>query len=177
MIETDHTVKELTSNDIDTHLDNLCWVLMDAVRDGAAISFMDTMTPADAVQFWLERVKPSLLSGERRLLAAFKGRDLVGCVQIIVGMPPNQPHRAEISKMVVHPVARRRGIATALMRGALHLAKEAGKTLVTLDTRTGDVSQVLYRRVGFEEAGVIPDYAYDPDGCQRHATTYMYRYI
>ena len=103
--------------------------------------------------------------------------DLVGTVQLITAMPPNQPHRCEIAKMIVHPRARRLGIGRSLMNRALHRARELGKTLVTLDTRTGDVAEPLYASVGFEVAGVIPDFAWDPDGKARHATTYMFRRI
>ena len=98
-------------------------------------------------------------------------------MQLVLSMPPNQPHRAEIAKMIVHPAARRLGLGRALMEAALDAAKSRGKTLVTLDTRTGDTAEPLYRSVGFEVAGVIPDFAWDPDGRAMHGTTYMYRRI
>ncbi|WP_321342285.1 GNAT family N-acetyltransferase [uncultured Cohaesibacter sp.] len=177
MTDLPHSVHELTPSDLQTHLDDFCRILMDSVEDGAAISFMTTLTKAEAESFWLKDVKPSVERGERRLFGAFVEERLVGTVQLIVGMPPNQPHRAEISKMIVHPDGRRRGLGKALMTAALDTAKGVGKSLVTLDTRTGDVSERLYRSVGFEQAGVIPDYALDPDGKARHATTYMYRHL
>ncbi|MEZ5778524.1 MAG: GNAT family N-acetyltransferase, partial [Paracoccaceae bacterium] len=82
-----------------------------------------------------------------------------------------------ISKMIVHPDARRRGIGKALLHKAFDVAQQSGKSLVTLDTRTGDVSERLYRSVGFEEAGVIPGFALDPDGKAFHSTTYMFKHL
>ncbi|WFE77011.1 GNAT family N-acetyltransferase [Roseinatronobacter sp. S2] len=172
-----HHITELTAAGMVQHLDDLCRVLIDSVADGAAISFMAPVSTHDAERFWLNDVRTALDDGSRHLFGAFVDTRLVGTVQLVVGMPPNQQHRAEISKMVVHPHGRRRGLGTALMSEALTVAKRAGKTLITLDTRTGDVSEMLYRGLGFEEAGVIPDFAFDPDGKARHATTYMYRYL
>lgn len=177
MICRTFSVVELSSSDIDTHASDLCRVLMDSVADGAAISFMATLTMADAEQFWRKDVRTAVESGGRHLFGVFIDSRLVGTVQLITGMPPNQPHRAEISKMIVHPQSRRLGLGRALMTAALDAARRANKVLVTLDTRTGDVSEALYRSVGFEQAGVIPDFAFDPDGQARHATTYMYRYL
>lgn len=176
---TDFTceILELDAAATEKNLDDLCCILMDSVAGGAAIGFMAPVSKADAKRFWSEDVKAAVESGSKRLFGAFVDGSLVGTVQLVVRMPPNQPHRAEISKMVVHPNGRRRGLGKALMNAALGAARRAGKTLVTLDTRTGDVSEALYRSVGFERAGVIPDYAFDPDGKARHATTYMYHHL
>ena len=177
MTNLSHHIIELNAADIASHVDDLCRVLMDSVAGGAAISFMTPVPKADAERFWLQDVATAVESGSRRLFGAFVDQRLVGTVQLVLGMPPNQPHRAEISKMIVHPDGRRRGLGKALMNEALTVAKRVGKTLVTLDTRTGDVAEPLYRGVGFKESGVIPDFAYDPDGSAKHATTYMYRYL
>jgi ribosomal protein S18 acetylase RimI-like enzyme len=177
MTDLSQHITELNAADIAKHVDDLCRVLMDSVAGGAAISFMTPVLKADAERFWLQDVTSAVEGGSRRLFGAFVDQRLVGTVQLVLGMPPNQPHRAEISKMIVHPDGRRHGLGTALMNEALTAAKKAGKTLVTLDTRTGDVAEPLYRGVGFKEAGVIPDFAYDPDGAAKHATTYMYRYL
>ena len=177
MTELSRTVRQVLPSEVEAHLSDLCRVLVDSVADGAAISFMAPLGEAQAAQFWRNDVKPALEGGNRLLFGAFVDGRLVGTVQLVIGMPPNQPHRAEISKMIVHPDGRRRGLGKALMTAALDAAKRLGKTLVTLDTRTGDVSEALYRGVGFEKAGVIPDFAFDPDGTTRHATTYMYRYL
>lgn len=177
MTEPSLSIVELSPADIDTHVGDLCRVLLDSVADGAAISFMDALTASEAQRFWREDVRPSVESRARRLFGAFVDDRVVGTVQLVMGMPPNQPHRAEISKMIVHPEIRRRGLGKALLTAALDAARGADKTLVTLDTRTGDVSELLYRGLGFEKAGIIPDFAYDPNGLARHATTYMYRYL
>lgn len=171
------TIAELNAEQIQPHLSDLCRILIDSVQNGAAISFMQTITPTEAEDFWLTKVKSAVTSGDTRLFGAFVGDRLIGTVQLILAMPPNQPHRAEISKMIVHPDGRRQGLGKALMTTALQTAQQCGKTLVTLDTRSGDVSEALYRQVGFQEAGKIPEYAFDPDGKTRHATTYMYRYL
>jgi len=170
-------IRELIATDLETHLGDLCRILIDSVSGGAAIGFMAPLTQKEAECFWMEDVKPSLQQGHRRLFGAFVDATLMGTVQLVIALPPNQPHRAEVSKMVVHPDGRRLGLGTALMQTALGAAKQTGKTLITLDTRTGDVSETLYRRVGFQQAGVIPDFAFDPDGQRCHATTYMYRYL
>ena len=176
---TNHSISvaELSSSDIDSHVGDLCRILADSVAEGAAIGFMATLTDAEAENFWRKDVREAVDTGGRRLFGAFVDKRLVGTVQLLLHMPPNQPHRAEISKMVVHPESRRLGLGKALMKTALKAAQHAGKTLVTLDTRTGDVSQSLYRSVGFQDAGVIPDFALDPDGRSQHATTYMYRHL
>ena len=168
-------VFEILASEIEAHLNDLCSILIDSVADGAAISFMDPVSREDARSFWSGPVRSDVAQGNRHLLGADIDDQMVGTVQLVVGMPPNQPHRAEISKMIVHPGARRRGVAKALMIAALDLARAKGKTLVTLDTRTGDVSEALYWSVGFEVAGAIPGFALDPDGTALHATTYMFK--
>ena len=177
MTDLPHCITELHAADIVKYLDDLCRVLMASVADGAAIGFMAPVPIADAERFWLQDVRSALDGGGRRLFGALVDHQMVGTVQLVLGMPPNQPHRAEISKMIVHPDGRRRGLGRALMIEALAAAEMAGKTLITLDTRTGDVSELLYRGVGFKEAGVIPDFAFDPDGRAKHSTTIMYRYL
>lgn len=168
---------ELNGPAIEKRLEALSKVLADSVADGAAISFMAPLPYEDAALFWSRDVKPEVVAGRRVLLGAERNGDFLGTVQLLTAMPPNQPHRCEIAKMIVHPRARRFGIGRALMNRALDRARELGKTLVTLDTRTGDVAEPLYASVGFKVAGVIPDFAWDPDGKARHATTYMFRWI
>lgn len=160
---------------LERHLDDLCGVLLDTVEDGAAVSFMAPLGRGDAEQFWQRDVGTALGNGARLLFGALVDGKVVGTVQLMVSLPPNQPHRAEISKMMVHPTHRQRGIGKRLLNAAFEAARGAGKTLVTLDTRTGDVSEKLYKAVGFERAGEIPDFALDPDGQALHATTYMYK--
>ena len=166
---------ELDERAIEQHLEALSRILADSVAAGAAISFMAPVPYDQAARFWSRDVLPEVAAARRILFGAERGGELLGTVQLIIGMPPNQPHRCEIAKMIVHPRARRLGIGRALMIRALDRARELHKTLATLDTRTGDVAEPLYASVGFEVAGVIPDYARDPDGRTTHATTYMFR--
>lgn len=168
---------ELDGPAIEQRLEGLSQILADSVGDGAAISFMAPLPYEDAARFWSRDVQSEVEAGRRVLFGAERDGEIVGTVQLLTAMPPNQPHRCEIAKMIVHPRARRLGIGRALMNQALIRAREFGKTLVTLDTRTGDVAEPLYASVGFEVAGVIPDFAWDPDGKAQHATTYMFRRI
>src|SRR5690606_12955012 len=121
------------------------------------------------------QVFPEVRAGRRKLLIAMLDGEIAGSVQLIVALPPNQPHRCEVAKMMVAPAARRRGIGAALMQALDAEARAASKRLITLDTRTGDSAEPLYRAAGFVEAGVIPGFAFDPDGEAVHATTYMYK--
>ncbi len=166
---------ELDGPAIAARLDALADILAQSVAEGAAISFMAPLSHGDAARFWMGDVQPEVTAGRRVLFGAVRDGALAGTVQLITAMPQNQPHRCEIAKMIVHPRARRLGIGRALMIRALDRARDLGKTLVTLDTRTGDVAEPLYKSVGFEVAGVIPGFAWDPDGKARHATTYMFR--
>ncbi|GHC68602.1 GNAT family N-acetyltransferase [Limoniibacter endophyticus] len=168
-------IVELDAPAIEKRLLALSKILADSVADGAAVSFMMPFSYEDAALFWVTQVQPEMAVGRRRVFGAERDGELLGTVQLITGMPPNQHHRCEIAKMIVHPRARRLGIGRALMNHALKCARELGKTLVTLDTRTGDVAEPLYFSLGFEVAGVIPDFAWNPDGKARHATTYMFR--
>jgi ribosomal protein S18 acetylase RimI-like enzyme len=112
--------------------------------------------------------------GRRLILAAFLGDELVGTVQLILATPPNQPHRGDIAKLLVRRSARRRGIAERLMAHAEQEARGEGKTLLVLDTVTGDAAERLYQRLGWTRVGVIPNYALYPDGrpCE---TTVFYK--
>lgn len=171
----DADIIQLDGPAIDRKLNALAKILADSVAAGAAISFMAPLSYEGAARFWAEDVCQEVAAGRRTLFGAERGGDLVGTVQLLTAMPPNQPHRCEIAKMIVHPNARRLGIGRALMNTVIDHARELGKTLVTLDTKTGDAAEPLYTSVGFEIAGVIPDFAWDPDGKARHATTYMFR--
>ena len=170
-------IVELDAVGVGERIGALARILSDSVETGAAISFMAPLAYEDAARFWSTNVLPEVAAGRRILFGAERAGELVGTVQLLTAMSPNQPHRCEIAKMIVHPGARRLGIGRALMNRALNRARELGKELVTLDTRTGDVAEPLYASVGFEVAGVIPNYAWDPNGRARHATTYMFQQI
>jgi len=170
-------IRDIASGEVESEVDSLCRILADSVETGAAVSFMFPVSECAAKRFWLEDVRHEVSAGRRLLFGAEIDGHLVGTTQLILAMPPNQPHRGEIAKMIVHPSARRRGVARSLMLHVLDRAKERGKTLITLDTRTGDSAERLYRALGFETAGVIPRFAQDPDGRAAHAATFMYREI
>jgi GNAT superfamily N-acetyltransferase len=167
-------IRDLDPAGIDATLDALSRILAESVNAGAAIGFMAPMLDHDAAHFWRDDVRPEVARGRRIVFGALHGTEIVGTVQLLTAMPPNQPHRAEIAKMIVHPRARRLGIGRALMLHAIARAESLGKMLLTLDTRTGDPAAVLYASVGFEVAGVIPGFACDPDGAGLHSTTYMF---
>jgi len=156
----------------DAQIDGLADVLIDCVEGGASVSFMHPLPRERAVAFW-RRVGQGVAAGERALLIAEDARGVCGTVQLVLEQPENQPHRAELSKMLVHRRARRRGLGAALMRAAEATARECGKTLLVLDTASADAER-LYERQGWVRVGVIPDFALLPQGglC---ATTVYYR--
>jgi GNAT superfamily N-acetyltransferase len=140
-------------------------VLLDCVAGGASVGFMHPMPRADAERFWA-KVLDDVGAGERILLVGREsgsGR-VVGTVQLIVGQMPNQPHRADVSKMLVHRGARRQGLATGLMRRIEQVARLAGKTVLVLDTAVGGDAESLYERLDWVSVGQIPDYALLPEG-------------
>jgi GNAT superfamily N-acetyltransferase len=156
----------------DAQLHALAELLIDCVDGGASVSFMHPLEPSAALAFW-RGVAEGAARGQRLLFVAEDAGRIVGTVQVVLEQPPNQPHRADVAKMLVHRSARRRGIGAALMRAAEQAARVRGKTLLVLDTASGDAER-LYRRLGWEECGVIPGYALWPRGglCD---TTFFYR--
>lgn len=156
-------IRRLGAAEICEARDGLAKVLVDCVEGGASVSFMAPFSHVEARTVF-EEVAREVEHGRRLLLAAFAGGDVVGTVQVILALPPNQPHRAEITKLLVHRSARRRGIAGRLMESAEAEARREGKTLLVLDTVTGDDAERLYERIGFTRVGVIPGYALYPDG-------------
>ena len=160
---TEIEVRRLEGAELRAQLDALGDVLADCVAGGASVSYMAPFSREDARGVF-EGIAAEVDAGRRLLLAAFDGHDLVGSVQVIVALPPNQPHRGEIAKLLVHRSARRRGIAQLLMEHAEAEARAEGKTLLVLDTVTGDSAERLYERLGWTRVGVIPGYALYPDG-------------
>lgn len=169
------SIHSLSADELDAEAKALAGILVQTVQDGAAIGFMQPLSIADGLKFFTEQVFPEVRAGRRRLLAARLDGEIVASVQLILTLPPNQPHRCEVAKMMVSPKARRQGIGRALMQALDTHARAAGKTLVTLDTRTGDKAEPLYLAAGFVAAGTIPGFALDADGAALHATTYMYK--
>ena len=133
------------------------------MANGGSVSFMHPLAPQTAEQFWRDSLA-SADRGERIVLGAFDGENLIGTVTLLLALPPNQPHRAEIAKMMTRVSHRGRGVAKTLMRTAEHMAVERGRTLLVLDTAVEDGASRLYESLGFKLAGVIPDYALKPHG-------------
>jgi GNAT superfamily N-acetyltransferase len=156
----------------DAEIQGLAEVLIDCVHGGASVSFMRPLPLDKAVAFW-RGIAPQLADGRRALLIAEDARGVIGTVQLIFDLPENQPHRADLSKMLVHRRARRHGVGQALLRAAESLAREHGKRLLVLDTASGDAER-LYARAGWIRVGVVPGFALWPEGglCD---TTFFYR--
>jgi GNAT superfamily N-acetyltransferase len=147
-------------------------VLIDCVEGGASVSFMHPLPPSSARAFW-SAVAAGVAAGERALVVAEDESGIVGTVQLLLAQPPNQPHRADLSKLLVHRRARRRGVGAALMETVEETARACGKTLLVLDTAASDAER-LYERMGWVRVGTVPDYALLPRGglC---ATTFFYK--
>ena len=156
-------IRRLSPAEAHAQLDALAAVLADCVAGGASVSYMAPFSHEDARRAF-EGFAAEAEQGRRLLLAAFADGALVGTVQIILALPPNQPHRGEIAKLLVHRSARGRGVARRLMEQAEEEARAAGKTLLVLDTVTGDPAERLYESMGWTRVGVIPGYALYPDG-------------
>ena len=142
---------------------SLSEMLIEAVAQGGSVSFMHPLPPEIASAFW-EKSLAAAARGERIILGAFDGNQLVGTVTLVLDLALNQPHRAEIIKMMTRVSHRGRGVAKALLYAAERVAIERGRWLLVLDTADDEGAAGLYERVGFKLAGVIPDYAYKPLG-------------
>ncbi len=150
-------------------------VLQACVADGASVGFTDVQDRAAIEQFWQQKIA-SLAQQDHLLLVAYQQDRLVATVMLGFSAMPNGQHRAEISKLLVHPRARRQGIARRLMLQAEQLAVQQGKTLLVLDTRSGDVATELYLSLDWQIAGAIPQYAQSTAG-ELDATTVMYKVL
>ena len=159
-------MSEITLQPLDATPKNcglLTELLIDAVSGGGSLSFMHPLDPETARTFWNDALAAAA-QGKRVILGAWDGDILVGTVALLLDCPPNQPHRAEIVKMMTRLSHRGRGIATALLKAAEGLAVEHGRTLLVLDTATDGGASGLYEKLGFSLAGEIPDYALKPHG-------------
>ncbi|WP_397535269.1 GNAT family N-acetyltransferase [Roseateles sp.] len=158
------TIARLDAAQTQVALPQLAEVLLDCVHGGASVSFMAPLSDERALTFW-QGVADGVGLGERVLLVAQdEGGAILGTVQLVVAQPDNQPHRADVAKMLVHRRARRRGIAQRLMAAVEIAARQAGKTVLVLDTVTGGDAERLYERAGWQRVGVVPNYALMPDG-------------
>ena len=156
-------------------IDELATVLIDVVEGGATVGFMMPITRERAVSFW-RRIADDVATGKRLLLVAEDDAGVSGTVQLILDLPDNQPHRANLAKLLVHRRSRRQGLAEALLRAAEATALEYGKTLLVLDAVTAGDAARLYERLGWVRVGEIPGYALMPNG-GLSGTTYYYRQL
>ena len=164
-----------TSAQIDAQVDGLAAILHAVVHDGAGVSFVLPFSMDDARVFWRETVLPPVRGGRRRVLVASVEGRLAGTVQLDLATPPNQRHRAEVMKLLVHPSFRRQGLARALMLALEAAALENGRTLLTLDTWTGGAAERLYSSLGYVTVGVIPRFARPSTTTGLQPTTIMYK--
>ena len=165
------TIRVLDGDGIRRERAALSAVLADAVRDGASVGFMAPVDPAALDLYW-DGIADDVGNGVRTCLAAWLDDALVGTVQLAPCGKPNQPHRADVQKLLVHRRARRRGIGAALMQALERHALELRRVLLTLDTRAGSDADRRYRAWGWSAIGIVPAYAYDPDGTLADCTFY-----
>ncbi|HZS62134.1 MAG TPA: GNAT family N-acetyltransferase [Gemmatimonadaceae bacterium] len=160
------------ANVTEAQIHDLALVLIDCVEGGASVSFMHPLSLEKATSFW-RRAAENVARGASALIVAEDAAGIVGTVQVVLEQPENQPHRGDIAKLLVHRRARRTGVGEALMREAERVARECGKSLLVLDTASGDAER-LYVRMGWQLVGVVPGYALWPTGglC---ATSFYYR--
>ncbi|EJL51820.1 acetyltransferase [Rhizobium sp. CF122] len=168
-------IRLLDAAEARTAIPDLCEVLTDCVNGGASVGFMQPYTNADAEPYW-QGVADAVASGATLLLVAEIDGRAVGTVQVGAAQMPNQPHRGDLKKLLVHRSARGKGLARLLMDAAEREAAGRGKTLLVLDTATGSNAEAIYPRLGWQRVGVIPDYALWPEGglC---ATTLFYKRV
>ena len=166
-------ITRLSDDYFDDAVDDLSDILHACVHTGASIGFVLPFSMEDARSYWHNRVRPDLHALD--LFVAYDAGRILGTVQLIPANMPNQPHRADVAKLLVHPKARRRGLARVLMGALMDRSRELGRTLLVLDTRSTDPSKLLYQSMGFQIAGEIPNYCRNPFEPTLEPTTYMYK--
>lgn len=170
-------IAELGAEGVEAEASALAAVLHACVQDGASVGFVLPFPVSEAEAWWRGSVAPAVRRGVRLVLVARVGDAVVGTVQLDWDTPPNQSHRAEVRKLLVHPGWRRRGVARALMAAVEARALALGRVVLTLDTRTGDAAEPLYGSLGYRVAGIIPRWCVDVRGERFNATTVMYRFL
>ena len=172
----DVTVRRVGADEAAACVEGLADVLVDCVEGGASVSFMRPLPRDKARRFW-RTVADGVARHERVLLVAEDGQGrIVGTVQLVMAMPDNQPHRADVAKMLVHRKARRRGVAQRLMAAVDDEARKEGRTVLVLDTVTGSDAERLYARAGWQRVGVVPKYALMPTG-EFCSTTFFFKHL
>ncbi|MDT3251382.1 GNAT family N-acetyltransferase [Serratia sp. root2] len=169
-------IQQLNAGEVQNALPELADMLHASVSQGASIGFVMPFTLEQAQAFW-HRLLPAIEREERILLVARQAGRVVGTVQLLLDMPDNGRHRAEVVKLMVHPQARRQGIARELMLQIQQRAIQRQRHLLVLDTLTGDTAEGMYRQLGFQLAGSIPQYARASNGGTLDATSYMYKLL
>jgi GNAT superfamily N-acetyltransferase len=169
------SIRTLNAAEAETRLDELSDILVEAVALGASVNFMAGFSPEEGRAFWRNQL-PGLAHGERQLLVGEDGERLVATVMLTFAHQPNAPHRAEVSKMLVLSRARRKGLGRRLLMAVEEAARNAGRTLLMLDTESGSAGDMLYRSCGWTEIGRVPGHAFKPDG-RRAETTLFYKQL
>ncbi len=172
---SDILIRVLTEEETRAELPTLAEILSDCVEGGASVGFMQPFGPKDAVPFW-EGVAVAVGRDETVLVVVEVDGRAVGTVQLGVATMPNQPHRADVKKLLVHSNARGLGLSRRLMEQAEAEARKRGRRVLVLDTATGEPAEAIYERFGWLRAGVVPDYALMPDG-RYCATTFFYKHL
>jgi GNAT superfamily N-acetyltransferase len=166
------TIRRLDVAEAEARLGELSAILSDAVAHGASVNFLAGFSIRDGQDFWRSQL-PGMTGGEKRLLVADDGTRFLGTVMLTLAHQPNAPHRAELGKMLVMSSARRQGLGRRLLAAAEAEAREAGRTLLLLDTETGSAGDLLYRACGWIEVGQIAAHSYTPDGRLAAATVFV----
>ena len=168
-------VEEVNESQASSLTPSLVRLLQNVVHDGASIGFLAPLSAEDAERYW-QKVRHDLREQTRVLLVVRGGTEVVGTVQLGLVMTQNGPHRAEVQKLFVHTEFRRRGIAQSLLAAVEDAARAQGRTLLVLDTREGDAAALLYSRLGYTRAGIIPQYVINSDGVYE-GTQIFYRLL
>lgn len=156
------------------HIEEFMEVLRDCVDGGSSVNFIAPLDSAIARSFWT-RIANDLDANKRLVFGAFEDGLVVGTVQLLLDMPPNQLHRVDLQKMLVHSTRRRQGIGAQLMLAAEDAARAAGRRLIVLDTERDSDAQRLYERMGYTRVGIIPNFALNHDGTRYVDTVYFYK--
>ncbi|WP_164660881.1 GNAT family N-acetyltransferase [Tropicibacter sp. Alg240-R139] len=170
-------IEEVSATTLPLVLKDLTDTLHACVHDGASVGFVLPFSTQDAANFWETLIFPMVSAEAATLFVARHKGHVVGTVQLIPAPMPNQPHRADVSKLLVHPEFRRLGLGRMLMTALEDKTRALGLSLLVLDTRSGDPSQRLYQSLGFDKAGEIPEFCRNPFDVRLEPTTYMYKHL
>jgi hypothetical protein len=169
------TLEELDAAQAEAELPALAAIMRGCVEGGASVNFVLPFTQQDSEAWWRRAVLPGLAVRDRRLLVARDGAEILGTVQLAFAPQPNQAHRADVTKLLVHPEGRRRGIGRALMRRLEEVAREEGRSLLVLDTVEGSAAQRLYESLGWTLLGVVPRFALSTDRSRLEGSAFFWK--